>query len=92
VQAYVGVDDSFRSSILSNGTDSIYSRLPSLNLIDARLGVRAADGSWDAYVWGKNITDKKYFTSRAAGIGNTGAVYAALGDPATWGATLRARY
>lgn len=92
VEAYVGVDDTFRSSIYSNGTDTIYSRLPSLNLLDARLGVRAADGRWDAYVWGRNITDKKYFTSQAPGIGNTGAIYAALGDPATWGVTLRGRY
>jgi iron complex outermembrane receptor protein len=92
VEAYVGLDDSFRSSIYSSGTDSIYSRLPSLNLLDARLGVRAADGRWDAYVWDKNVTDKKYFTSIGPGIGNTGAIYAALGDPATWGVTLRARY
>ena len=92
VEAYVGVDDSFRSSIYSNATDTIYSRLPSLNLVDARLGVRAADGRWDAYVWGKNITDKKYFTSEAPGLGNLGSIYAALGDPATWGVTLRARY
>ncbi|CAN7228553.1 TonB-dependent receptor [Phenylobacterium sp. LjRoot219] len=92
VEAYAAVDDSFRSSIYSNTTDSIYSRLPSLNLVDARLGVRAADGGWDAYVWGRNILDKKYFTARAPGLGNTGAIYAALGDPATWGVTLRARY
>jgi iron complex outermembrane receptor protein len=91
-EAYLAVDDSFRSSIYSNTTDSIYTRLPSLNLVDARLGVRAADGRWDAYVWGRNILDKKYFTSRGPGIGNTGAIYAALGDPATYGVTLRARY
>lgn len=26
--------------------------------------------SWDAFVWGKNITDEKYFTSAAPGLGN----------------------
>ncbi|CAN7374516.1 TonB-dependent receptor [Phenylobacterium sp. LjRoot225] len=91
-EAYVGVDDTFRSSLYSNGNESIYSRLPSLNLIDARLGVRAADGRWDVYVWGKNIADKKYFTSLGTGLGNTGSIYGALGDPATWGVTLRGRY
>jgi iron complex outermembrane receptor protein len=75
VQAYVGLDDIVRLSIYSNGTDTIYSRLPSLNLLDARLGVRAADGCWDAYVWGKNVLDKKYFAAQAPGIGNTGAIY-----------------
>lgn len=92
VEAYVAVDDSFRSSIYSNTTDSIYTRLPSLNLLDARLGVRAVGGGWDAFIWGRNVLDKKYFTSRGPGIGNTGAIYAALGDPATYGVTLRARY
>ncbi len=88
----MAADDTFRSSIYSNATDSRYSRLPSLNLVDARLGVRSADGRLDAYVWGRNILDKNYFTSQAPGLGNLGSVYAALGDPATWGVTLRARY
>jgi iron complex outermembrane receptor protein len=92
VEAYVGLDDTFRSSIYSTGTDSIYTRLPSLNLLDARLGVRAVDGRWDAYVWGKNITDKRYFTSSGSGIGNTGSLYSTLGDPATFGVTLRGKY
>jgi iron complex outermembrane receptor protein len=92
VEAYVGLDNSFRSSLYSTSTDSIYTRLPSLNLLDARIGIRAADGRWDAFVWGKNITDKKYFLSVGPGLGNTGSIYAALGDPATWGVTLRGRY
>jgi iron complex outermembrane receptor protein len=92
VEAYVGLDDSFRSSVYSTSTVSIYTRLPSLNLLDARIGIRAADGRWDAFLWGKNITDKKYYVSTGPGIGNTGALLSALGDPATFGATLRARY
>lgn len=72
--------------------DSVFTRLPSLNLFDARVGLRAADGRWDAYAWGRNGLGKKYFTSRGPGIGDTGAIYAALGDPATYGVTLRARY
>ncbi len=92
LEAYVALDDTFRSSIYSSGTVSIYTRLPSLDVLDARLGLRAADGRWDACVWGKNVTDKNYFISQGAGIGSTGALYAALGDPATYGVTLRARY
>ena len=92
VEAYVAADDSFRSSIFSNSTNTVYSRLPNLNLVDARLGVRAADGRWDAFVWGKNILDKEYFTQASPGLGNLGSIYASLGDPATWGVTLRGRY
>jgi iron complex outermembrane receptor protein len=92
VEAYVALDDSFRSSIYATGTVSIYTRLPSLNLLDARLGLRAVDGRWDAFVWGKNVLDKEYFTSTGPGLGNTGSIYGTLGDPATFGVTLRARY
>ena len=92
LEAYAGVDYTYRSSLYSAATDSIYSLLPSLSLVNARLGLRAGDGRWDAYVWGKNILDAKYFTSIGPGIGNTGSLYGQVGDPATYGVTLRAHY
>lgn len=89
LEAFVGADDTYRSSVFSAANDSIYSRLPALNLINARLGLRSSDGAWDAYVWSKNLTDKKYLTFVQAGIGNTGALFAQVGEPRTIGATLR---
>jgi iron complex outermembrane receptor protein len=89
LEAFVGADDTYRSSVFSAATDSVYSRLPALNLVNARFGVRSRDGAWDAYIWSKNLTDKKYFTFVQAGVGNTGALFAQLGDPRTVGATLR---
>ena len=92
VQAYVGADYSYRSSTYSAATDSIYSVLPQLGLINARLGVRSVDGRWDAYIWSRNLGATKYFTFVAAGVGNTGALYAQLGDPQTFGGTIRLKY
>jgi iron complex outermembrane receptor protein len=92
IEAYAGVDNSYRSSFYSSGTDSIYTRIDGLNLLNARIGVRATDGRWDLYAWGKNITDQHYFNSTSPGLGNTGAINASLGDPLTWGVTARARY
>ena len=92
VEGYVGVDYTFRSSIYSGSSDSVYSKLPDLTLVNARAGVRSTDGRWDAYLWGKNIFNAEYYNFVAPGVGNTGALYAALGDPATYGATLRLRY
>ncbi len=91
-QAYVGADYSYRSGVYSAATDSVYSRLPPLGLINARLGLRSAGGRWDAYLWAKNLGATKYFTFVSAGVGNTGALYGQLGDPQTWGATFRVRY
>ena len=91
-QAYIGADYSYRSSTYSAATDSIYSALPPLGLVNARVGVRAVDGRWDAYVWSRNLGATRYFTFVSAGVGNTGALVAQLGDPQTFGGTIRLRY
>jgi iron complex outermembrane receptor protein len=90
--AYLGVDYSYRSSIYSSGTDSIYSQIPALSLVNARLGLRASTGRWDAYLWARNLFDDRYFTFVAAGVGNTGQLIAQLGDPRTFGVTLHVHY
>jgi iron complex outermembrane receptor protein len=87
---YLGLDDSYRSSEYSLFPNSIYNLLPSLNLVNLRLGVRAPSGQWDIYVWGKNVGDVKYYTATSAA--NYGIVYGFPGDPATYGVTLRVRY
>jgi iron complex outermembrane receptor protein len=91
-EAYVGADDTYRSAIYSAATDSVYSRLPALNLVNARIGVRSPDRRWDAYLWSKNLFDKKYLPFISAGVGNTGALYAQVGDPQTVGVTVRYHY
>ena len=91
-EVYLGVDDTYRSSVYSSATDSRYSRLDPLDLVSARLGLRADNGRWDAYVWSKNLLDEKYFTFVAAGVGNTGALVAQLGDPRSFGGTLRLKF
>jgi len=91
-EAYFGADYNFRSSIYSAASDSIYSRLGSLNLVNARLGLRAPSGRWDVYLWARNLFNQNYFTFISPGIGNTGELTAQLGDPRTFGATLRVHY
>lgn len=91
-QAYVGADYSYRSSVYSSSSDSIYGKLPPLNLLNARVGLRAADGRWDAYLWAKNLNNAKYFTFVSAAVGNTGELVGQLGDPQTWGGTIRFHY
>jgi iron complex outermembrane receptor protein len=91
-EAYLGVDYTYRSGVNSSATDSVYTALAQISLVNARLGVRARDQRWDAYVWSKNLGAAKYFTFVSPGVGNTGALYAQLGDPQTYGVTLRVKY
>jgi iron complex outermembrane receptor protein len=92
VSAYVGLDYTYKSSLYSNATDSIYSKLPDLSLLNVRAGVRSGAGKWDLYLWAKNVFNVDYDTFIAAGVGNTGELTAQLGDPRTYGVTLRFHY
>jgi iron complex outermembrane receptor protein len=91
-EAYLGVDYSYRSAENSAATDSVYTELAPLSLVNARLGLRSRSQYWDIYLWSKNLTDAKYYNFIQPGSGNTGALYAGLGDPRTYGVTLRLKY
>jgi iron complex outermembrane receptor protein len=89
-QIYVGADLNYRSWIYSQPTNSITSRLPALALLNARAGVRT--DRWDLYFWAKNITNKNYLTFVSPTTGNTGGLKSQVGDPQTWGLTVRYKY
>ena len=88
-EGYVGADYSFRSSFFTTANDSLYSLVPDYGLLNLRAGVRAADGAWDLQVWGRNVGDEDYWLTLAAA--NTGAISGTLGDPRTYGVTLKVR-
>jgi iron complex outermembrane receptor protein len=59
--------------------------------VNLRAGFISA-GPWEAFVWVKNVGDTRYFTYLQAQTGNSGAVAGLLGDPRTFGVTLRVKY
>ena len=87
-EAYLGFDYSYRSTV-NNGGVSAATQLEPLHLANARIGVRALNRRMDLSVWAKNLFDKQYFSDIASGVGNTGLLTAQLGDPRTYGVTLR---
>lgn len=89
-EVYVGADYSYRSNYYTTASLSRYSLIPGYSLLNARIGVRALDGSVDIQLWGRNLFDKDYYQSLSAG--NTGAITGTLGDPRTYGVTLRTRF
>lgn len=90
-ELYAHADWSHRShfNAQNNGSNSIWAEVPGYGLVNARLGLRVADGLWDVSVWARNLLNKDYFNSLSAG--NTGVVTAQVGEPRTWGVTLRTR-
>lgn len=89
-ELYLGADYSYRSNYYTTASLSRYSLIGSYSLLNARIGIRAADGSVDLQLWGRNLFNKDYYQSLSAG--NTGAITGTLGDPRTYGVTLRTRF
>jgi iron complex outermembrane receptor protein len=89
---YAGADYSLRSSTFVAANDSITSKVPGYGLLDARAGVRTADGLYDLFVWGHNVTNTRYYLVRSFAPPFSGLTYGNIGDPATFGATLRIKF
>jgi iron complex outermembrane receptor protein len=89
LEGYVGADYSYRTDFFTSASNSLYSLIAAYGLVNLRAGVRSGDGRWDLQAWVRNADDKLYFLS--LGAANTGAVTGTLGDPRTYGVTLRAR-
>ena len=66
-------------------------RQNSYNTIGARLGVRSTNDQFGIALWGKNLTDEYYFTSRVA-VTSFGFNYNHVGAPRTYGVTIDAKF
>jgi iron complex outermembrane receptor protein len=85
---FVGIDTYYRSDFSSSPSPSRYLNVDAYTLVNARLGFRSTE-AWSAFLWSRNLTDEDYFEQLLPGAGNTGHYAAVLGDPRTWGATVR---
>jgi iron complex outermembrane receptor protein len=56
--------------------------------LNARIGFRTAKGV-SISIWGRNVLDQNYFEQLLPAGGNAGQYAAVLGDPRTYGITLR---
>jgi len=84
---FVAIDASYRSNYSSNPTPSKVLVVDAYSLLNGRLGFRS--DKFSLFVWGRNITDTNYFEQLQAAAGNAGLYAGVLGDPRTYGATLR---
>ncbi len=89
-QLYFHADYAKRTSFYTTATNSRYSRVPGYALLNLRAGLRSSDRGWDASIWARNALDEEYF--QTLGVANTGLVSGNIGDPRTYGVTLRTRF
>jgi iron complex outermembrane receptor protein len=89
LELYAYADWSHRSTFNTSSSNSEWAQVPGYGIANARIGIRTDDGLFDISLWAKNLFDKEYFTTLSGA--NTGAVTANLGDPQTYGITVRTK-
>jgi len=88
LSGFVGVDYSYRSSYRTGTDNTRYSIIRPVGLVNARVGVKDANGHWDVNVWALNLLDNFYWLSRM--VNEQSGLWTGLaGDPRTFGATAR---
>ena len=65
-------------------------KIPSYHLFGAHVGLRN-NARWDVSLWVRNAFNQNYYNTAAVSA-QYGVVLAALGEPRTFGATLRATF
>ncbi|WP_167836657.1 TonB-dependent receptor [Sphingopyxis witflariensis] len=61
-------------------------------LLSGHIDWESGDGRWTASVWGKNLTNKFYFTSRVDLLAGFGFDYNHVGTPRTYGVTVGVKF
>jgi iron complex outermembrane receptor protein len=85
---FVASEVYYRSSFSSSPTPSTYLNIDGYALVNARLGYRVSNGL-SFYVWGRNLFNQNYYEQLLVAGGNAGQYGGVLGDPRTYGVTLK---
>lgn len=86
-QLYVGFDGNYRSGFSSNPSPSIYTNIKGYALSNYRVGFRS--DKFEVYGWVRNVFDVNYFELLQVAPSNVGLVAGQLGDPRTFGGTVK---
>lgn len=90
-EVYFGYDGSYRSSFSSNPSPSAYTWINGYSLHNFRAGFRVPHGL-DISAWVRNATGTNYYELLTVASGNTGLIAGQLGDPRTYGGTLKVQF
>ena len=81
---------SYRDDSYLNVQNTEDRKVEGYGLVIASIGFISPNGDWDVTLWGKNLTDEEYLTSRRTDNMGLGLVLDSYGMPRTYG--LRAAY
>ncbi len=85
---FLGFDTYYRSDFSSSPSPSAYLNIDGYALLNARIGFRATTGTSISF-WVRNLLDEDYYEQLLPAGGNAGHYAGVLGDPRTFGVTVR---
>lgn len=88
---FIALEISSRSEFSSSATPSKFLNIDGYTLTNGRLGYRTADGL-SFFIWSRNLFNVNYYEQLLVAGGNAGHYAGVLGDPATYGLTLRSSF
>lgn len=83
-----GLDVYYRSTFSSSPSPSAFLDIEGYALLNGRVGFRASNGL-SIFIWGRNLGNKDYYEQLLVAPGSAGQIGGILGDPRTYGITLR---
>jgi iron complex outermembrane receptor protein len=86
-ELYAGVDGNYRSNFSSNPSPSAYTWIKGYALTNFRAGFRT--DSIDIYGWVRNAFDVEYLEQLQLAPSNVGLAAGTVGDPRTFGGTIK---
>lgn len=88
---FFALDTYYRSDFSSSPSPSAYLNIEGYTLLNARAGFRISSGT-SVSLWARNLLDKDYYEQLLPAGGNAGHYGGVLGDPRTYGITLKYTY
>ncbi|WP_027302650.1 TonB-dependent receptor [Rudanella lutea] len=85
---FFALDNYYRSGFSSSPSPSQFLNIDGYALVNARVGFRASNGT-SVFIWSRNLLNQNYFEQLLPAPGNAGQYGGVLGDPRTYGVTLR---
>lgn len=89
LEAYIGGRYSYRSAAYGDFLKDSRFKIKSYGLLDAQVGVAGEEGKWSVEIYGRNLTDKYYWTAQNAYLE---AIVRYAGMPATYGVRTTVRF
>ncbi|MGO9513540.1 MAG: TonB-dependent receptor [Steroidobacteraceae bacterium] len=92
LQFHAAISEKYNSSY-NTGSDLDLRKLQgAYGLLNARLGLGAPDGLWTVEIWGNNLADKGFYQVAFDAPFQYDQIDAFLGDPRTFGITVRTKF